>query len=148
MTVEALVFEQPADDGHGQRAVGAWPDRQPAAADHRSPGCRRGSVPDRLRHRTAFCPASAPGDQRALAFERVAGLARCGADKQYEFGIGEIRLAVRHGLQVAEQRAGTGAVGAAAVGAVPDEIQRAIGLLEEAAGEFSRPSLTLDSTAT
>ena len=78
---------------------------------------------------------TALGEHAAGALEGIAGVARRGADEEHEFGVGQIRLGVRHALDITEQRAGAGAVGTATIRAVADMVQRAIGLIPEAAAE-------------
>ena len=132
--VDAFVLEQPADDGHGHRAIGSRADGQPATPI--TAGAVVGVGQHRVDHHVRQLALGARfGDEGALALERVAGLPGCRADKKHKLGIGKIGLAMRHGLHVAKQGTRTRTVGAATVRAVADEVEGAIRLLEETACE-------------
>ena len=136
--VVAFFVDDPADHRHAQRAVGAGADRNPVATF--AAGQVVGVGQHRVDHHVIQLAAGAGlGQQGALTLERVAGIARRRADEDDEFGVGKIGLGVRHGFQVAEHGTGAGAVGAAAVRAVADKVERAVGLLPETAGERLAP---------
>ena len=132
--VDASVVEHPAHHAQRQRAVGAGADRNPAPA--LGGGAVVGIGQHRVDHNVVKLALAAPlGQQAGAALERVAGMARRCADEDHEFTVGQIGLGVRHLLHVAKQRAGARAEGAAAVGAVPDKIERSVRLVPEAPGQ-------------
>ena len=132
--VHAIVVEHPAHHAQHQRTVGARADRHPAPAVGGGEVVR--VVQHRIDHHVVQPPLGAAlGELGAEDLERVAGVARRGADEEHELGVGQVGLGVRHLLEVAEQGARAGTIGAAAVRAVADVVERAEGLVPEAAAE-------------
>jgi hypothetical protein len=90
----------------------------------------------RVHHHVAQAALAARlGDLRPLALVRIACVAGRGADEQDELRVLEVWLAVRHALHVTEHRTRRRAIGPAAVPAVPDVVDAAVGLLQEAPAE-------------
>ena len=135
VAVIAFVLDDPADHGHGQRAIRARLDRYPAAAVARcqAVGIRQHRVDDDVAE--IALARSRFRDQRALALERIARIARRRAHKNAEFRIFQVHFRMRHFLHVAEHGARAAAIGAAAIRTVVDQVQTAVRLLEEARAE-------------
>ena len=74
-----------------------------------------------------------------LAFERVTGLCRRGAEEEGKLHIIPVRFDVGVFIQIVHQRTGTGAVGQSAVRAVRTEVFAAEGILGKTADKGITP---------
>src|SRR5690554_1045881 len=132
----AVVVQQPLDQPHGKGGVGAGQNGDPAVAF--AAGMGDGGVQGRVHHHVFQLAMGAGfGQQAALAFERVAGLARCGADEQRKTGMGVVGFGVGVIDPIVHRGTGTQAEGQTAIGAVGTEVARAKGVEGKAAQDGS-----------
>ena len=138
LRVITLVLDDPADHRHGEGAIRCRADRNPAALV--SSGHGIGMTDDRIDHHIVeLAAAAAFGELEALPFERVAGVGgRCAAE-DHELRVGEVRLGMRHLLEITKCCTRARAVRAAAIAAMAGHVDRAEGLLDKPAQEILPP---------